>query len=413
MASQLWDYKYLSKSHLDGFDKYKYSCIDTSPLSKYVMHPFWNQLVKVCPLWFPANLLTLTGWMLSLLMFLLLSYYDPNFISISAIGQSVPRWVWLAGAFTIFCAHQLDGIDGKQARRTNSGSPLGELLDHGCDSLIVSFMALGIFSCFGVSESTASPMELYFVFVIVLYAFYFSHWEKYTTSIMYLPWAYDISQIFLASTFFITYLNGPEFWRMQLTEEMSLVECLKATLYVLAPGLCVPMSIYNQYVARRDRSYQCVSFLEGLVPMFSLSSVTLVYFSFGYFSHSNLIYTNLRWFCFAYGIIYANLNCRLIVAQMTATKCDRFNTLALPIFPMIICSQLQLVHEDLMLYGYVIFLSFGQLHYGINVVRQLCGHLNIYAFKVGKRPAKMMNGHSHSNGTTKGKAISSSKLAKD
>lgn len=29
----------------------------------------------------------------------------------------------------------MDAIDGKQARRTNSTSPLGELFDHGCDSL--------------------------------------------------------------------------------------------------------------------------------------------------------------------------------------------------------------------------------------------------------------------------------------
>ena len=29
----------------------------------------------------------------------------------------------------------LDAIDGKQARRTNTNTPLGELFDHGCDSL--------------------------------------------------------------------------------------------------------------------------------------------------------------------------------------------------------------------------------------------------------------------------------------
>jgi len=26
----------------------KYNSIDTSPVSKYVMHPFWNWLVEVC-----------------------------------------------------------------------------------------------------------------------------------------------------------------------------------------------------------------------------------------------------------------------------------------------------------------------------------------------------------------------------
>ena len=73
-------------------------------------------------------------------------------------------------------------------------SPLGELFDHGCDSSTVAFMGIGIFSCFGVSDKTASEVELFFLAVVVFYAFYFSHWEKYTTNVMYLPWAYDISQ---------------------------------------------------------------------------------------------------------------------------------------------------------------------------------------------------------------------------
>ena len=34
----------------------------------------------------------------------------------------------------------LDAIDGKQARRTNSSNPLGELFDHGCDSLSTVFV---------------------------------------------------------------------------------------------------------------------------------------------------------------------------------------------------------------------------------------------------------------------------------
>jgi ethanolaminephosphotransferase len=32
---------YLGAQELAGFDEYKYSCKDTSPLSNYVMHPFW------------------------------------------------------------------------------------------------------------------------------------------------------------------------------------------------------------------------------------------------------------------------------------------------------------------------------------------------------------------------------------
>lgn len=37
--------------------------------------------------------------------------------------------------FGLFIYQSLDAIDGKQARRTGSSSPLGELFDHGCDSV--------------------------------------------------------------------------------------------------------------------------------------------------------------------------------------------------------------------------------------------------------------------------------------
>ena len=43
----------------------------------------------------------------------------------------------------------LDCLDGKQARRTKSSSPLGQLFDHGCDALSVNLLLANI----GVSLS--------------------------------------------------------------------------------------------------------------------------------------------------------------------------------------------------------------------------------------------------------------------
>ena len=37
----------------------------------------------------------------------------------------------------LFFGFETDGIDGKQARRTGSSGPLGELFDHGLDSWLV------------------------------------------------------------------------------------------------------------------------------------------------------------------------------------------------------------------------------------------------------------------------------------
>ena len=67
--------------------------------------------------------------------------------------------------------------------------------------------------------------------------------------------------------------------------------------------------------ARRDKPEQCVGFIEGLMPMFSLTSVTVLYFTFGYFSRSDLLNTNLRLYCITYGLIYSNLNVSVIAAR--------------------------------------------------------------------------------------------------
>jgi phosphatidylglycerophosphate synthase len=45
-----------------------------------------------------------------------------------------PAWVNYYAAAAIFIYQTLDALDGKQARRTGTGSCLGELFDHGCDA---------------------------------------------------------------------------------------------------------------------------------------------------------------------------------------------------------------------------------------------------------------------------------------
>ncbi|VEN39761.1 unnamed protein product [Callosobruchus maculatus] len=53
-----------------------------------------------------------------------------------------PRWALAFCALGLFIYQSLDAIDGKQARRTGTANPLGELFDHGCDSLSTVFVAL-------------------------------------------------------------------------------------------------------------------------------------------------------------------------------------------------------------------------------------------------------------------------------
>jgi hypothetical protein len=48
----------------------------------------------------------------------------------SLVGEA-PRWLYLATAASVVAYVNLDCMDGKQARRTGSSSPLGQLFDHG------------------------------------------------------------------------------------------------------------------------------------------------------------------------------------------------------------------------------------------------------------------------------------------
>ena len=88
-----------------------------------------------------------------------------------------------------------DGIDGKQARRTKTSSPLGELFDHGLDSWAALFIPVAVYGIFGRGEHGVSAYNVYLLVVGIMVCFVASHWEKYNTGVLFLPWGYDIGQI--------------------------------------------------------------------------------------------------------------------------------------------------------------------------------------------------------------------------
>ncbi|KAG6467026.1 hypothetical protein ZIOFF_075211 [Zingiber officinale] len=154
---------YIGQHGVATLHKYKYSGVDHSLVAKYILQPFWTRCVTFFPLWMPPNMITLTGFLFLMLSALLGYIYSPR------LDTAPPRWVHLAHGLLLFlyqikarilsgiswtvlplllfllstnftCQNifrfqTFDAVDGKQARRTNSSSPLGELFDHGCDAL--------------------------------------------------------------------------------------------------------------------------------------------------------------------------------------------------------------------------------------------------------------------------------------
>jgi ethanolaminephosphotransferase len=151
--------------------------------------------------------MTFLGFLLLVVNFLLFSYYDFHFTEAFAI----PGWVWLVAAICQFASHQLgmiekqrfqliknyllDGMDGKQARRTKSSSALGELFDHGVDSWASFLFPVCIFSALSRMDDGLSPMAMHLLLISIYITFIDSHWEKYNTKVLFLPWSYDISML--------------------------------------------------------------------------------------------------------------------------------------------------------------------------------------------------------------------------
>uniref|UniRef100_A0A915IKY1 Ethanolaminephosphotransferase 1 n=1 Tax=Romanomermis culicivorax TaxID=13658 RepID=A0A915IKY1_ROMCU len=251
--SRLFDYKYLSIEHLKGFSNYKYSSIDNSPLAVYVSHPFWNQVVKLYPMWLAPNVLTFGGMLLVMAAFGLVSYYDYNLTAsngpIDVLStHPVPNWVWLFCSIAMFLAHTMgNGTDGKQARRTGASGPTGELFDHGIDSWMTIPFTVTLFSVFGRTDYSVDAFRQMLILMSVQLVFVTTHWEKYNTGILFLSWCYDASQYALVIMYFVTWAAGGYlFWKFYLIPGLlTPAHVMEYVFYFSCFGMSIPMSLYN------------------------------------------------------------------------------------------------------------------------------------------------------------------------
>lgn len=220
--------------------------------------------------------------------FLLLSYYDWDFEAANPAENTVPRWVWSVAALNILIYYNLgklcvrvlwnialltnalltDGMDGKQARRTGTSGPLGELFDHGLDSYSAVLIPIYMFSLFGSDD--LPPIRMFFVIWNVFLNFYLTHVEKYNTGVMFLPWGYDFTmwvgrttQIWcfhptdimffalfkgVSITLFLTTIIGPGIWRARTIFNLSMANVFEIILIGSGIVTSHPIIIKNIYM---------------------------------------------------------------------------------------------------------------------------------------------------------------------
>lgn len=235
---------YIGPHGVAALHRHKYSGVDHSYVAKYVLQPFWTWFVTLFPLWMPPNMITLTGFMFLLISALLGYIYSPQ------LDTAPPRWVHVAHGLLLFLYQTFDAVDGKQARRTNSSSPLGELFDHGCDALACALEALAFGSTAMCGRST------FLWWIISAVTFYGATWEYYFINTLILPVVNGPTEglmlIYLAH--FFTAIVGAEWWAQQFGTSLPFLNWLpfiadvptyKAAMYLMVVFGAIPTVIFK------------------------------------------------------------------------------------------------------------------------------------------------------------------------
>ena len=126
---------YLTPAGVASLHKYAYVSGHRTPFDT-IMNPWWEAVEKLVPRCVHPNALTVSGCTAAIIGACLLLGFCPY------LSEFPPRWVFLISAALFFLYQTLDAIDGKHARRLGLSSPLGQLMDHGCDIICTTPLTL-------------------------------------------------------------------------------------------------------------------------------------------------------------------------------------------------------------------------------------------------------------------------------
>jgi len=388
------DSDYVGEVGLSNLKLYKYSAIDKSPISNYVLKPYWNWAVTLFPLWMAPNLITLCG--LSFILFNVLSVI----IWIPDLVGPGPRWLYWSFPLGLWLYSTFDNVDGKQARRTGTSSPLGELFDHGCDALNCPLGALVFIAAIGLGHSYSSAV----LYLCLMIPFFFSTWEEYHTGVLYLGYCNGPTEgIIIACILQLTSaIAGPEWWTQDLRDlfgksvpsfipkDWTSADILLVALAVSVCIFHIPASIYNVYKVCKRREK---SFLSALSQLFSLALYILCAYFWLSSPHSYILKDqHFILFELTIGIVFGRVATKIILAHVTKMKYPMYTVLLLPLFGGAVLTNipglfntgeiLSRKAEYIYLWAYFIYATVAYLHWANLVINRFCSHLKINCFRI-------------------------------
>ncbi|TVY30325.1 putative CDP-alcohol phosphatidyltransferase class-I family protein [Lachnellula hyalina] len=326
---------YVRQDKLPGLKQYKYSGVDHSLLSRYVLKPFYtNFVIKCFPMWMAPNLITLTGFSFVIVNVLTLLWYTPT------LDQDCPTWVYYSWAAGLFLYQTFDAVDGSQARRTHQSGPLGELFDHGVDALNTSLEVL----VFAASQNLGMGWKTVMTLFGSLLTFYVQTWDEYHTKTLTLGIVSGPVEGIVILTLvyaFTGVMGGGSFWQQSMFHtigipQFSFIPSYIYNLpfnewYMIQGGTVLVLntvqSSLNVIKARRARGDKSRGALLGLVPFFVTWTLIPAYL----YLNPEILHNHLVPFVFFGGLVNAYSVGQMITAHLVVLDFPYYNVLVLPL----------------------------------------------------------------------------------
>ncbi|KAL8971753.1 MAG: hypothetical protein Q9197_003106 [Variospora fuerteventurae] len=394
---------------------YKYSSVDKSLISRYILKHYWNGFVELLPLWLAPNMVTLLGFFCILANVILLEIFMPDLV-----GPG-PSWLYYSFAFGVWMYSTMDNIDGKQARRTGQSSGLGELFDHGIDSLNCTLASLFETAALGLG---ASPKGV-FTALIPCLPMFFSTWETYHTHTLYLGYFNGPTEglIIACSMMMLSGYYGPQIWSQPITDlinwpgvfgSVSLLDIWFPVIFGTFLFIHLPACVVNVVKARRANDLPVAPVFTEWLPIIIFTGSCAAWL---YSPYSTLMQENrLVLFCLTMSFVFGRMTTKIILAHLTRQPFPLWTVMLAPLIggavlgnlPLLGLSAVTASVELWYLRAYFVFALVVYFRWALLVIHSICDYLGINCLtitpKAGPHPSTASEKHQTASIPKEGRA---------
>ncbi|XP_078423788.1 cholinephosphotransferase 1-like isoform X1 [Cetorhinus maximus] len=364
----------LSEAQLKRLEEHQYRSAGRSLLEPPLQR-FWVWLLERVPPWLAPNSITLIGLACNLLSCLLLVYHCPQG------REQAPAYVYLLCGLGLFIYQSLDAIDGKQARRTNSSSPLGELFDHGCDSFSTVMVGLG--SCLAVRLGSDSDL-MFFCCFIGIFMFYCAHWQTYVSgSLRFGKIDVTEAQICIMLIFFLSAIGGGTLWDYQIPVLGLRVKMLP--VFGIIAGAIYSCVNYFRVIfsGGTGKNGSTIAGTSVLSPSLHIGLVIIMAIMIYKKSTTRLFEDHPCLYVLMFGCVASKITNKLVVAHMSKSKVKLQDTAFIGPGLLFLNQYFNsFINEYFVLWTAMIFSLCDLMIYCTSVCIQIASHLHIEVFRI-------------------------------